>query len=98
MKNQKQLLEELDQFLTSLSAPLSAQSLLDGWSPETQQSFLKLVRQLRATLGADLVLPRVSLARGLDFAGVTGGELAGEAAELSNDLDDYGRAQKAAMP
>lgn len=98
MKTKAQLLAQLDRLLEALNAPLNAQAVSDGWTPQTQQAFQALVKQLHDTLEADLVLPDVNLSRGLDFAGVSGGQLAEQAAKISNDLYDYTVARRAATP
>ena len=95
MSSNEQLVEQLDRLAGAVSAPLDAQALGDGWTPKVQQHFLAQLQELRNRLVADEPLPDVSLSRGLDFAGVTGGDLIEHAAALSNALREHGRRRKA---
>ena len=91
MRAHAQLLEQLDRLTVAVSAPLDAQALANGWTPKVQQHLLAQLQELRDRLVAGEPLPDVSLSRGLDFAGVTGGDLIEQAAALSNALREHGR-------
>lgn len=80
------LIKLIDDFSRQLSQPLPLVELQNGWTPEAQQAMSTLIRDLRARLATDDAIPDVSLSRGLDSWGVTGGSMAEAAAVLSNTL------------
>jgi hypothetical protein len=83
----------IDRVSSVLNQPLSALEIQSGWTTEAQSAFLKLIAELRAKVENDAIIPNLSLSRGLDSWGVTGGQLVEIAAELSNSLRDYSRSK-----
>lgn len=80
------LVTTIDDLIQKLSRPLDADELLHGWSEPSQEAMLKFFQDLRLKLEAGERVPYLSIVRGLDHWGISGGELFQEAAKVDHDL------------
>lgn len=81
-----EVLKEICELDSAMSAPLSEAELANGWTPRSQQATLALLREIAGALRTGGNLPGLSMGRGLDHWGIEGGELFEKACKLSNHL------------
>lgn len=87
------VLEEFDRVIRLLEQPLSDVEKESGWTEKSQKAVIEMLRTARANLEIGRYVPDLSYARGLDFWGITAGELLEDIAKLSNrvrELRDKG--------
>jgi hypothetical protein len=80
------LVTAIDDLIEKLSRRLDADELLHGWSEPSQQAMLKSFQDLRVRLEAGERVPYLSIVRGLDHWGISGGELFQKAAQVDHEL------------
>lgn len=85
MNSEEALLQKIEYLIERLSMPLPADELSNGWSEAGQKAMLNFFEDLRLKLLAHEDLPYFGIVRGLDYWGVSSGELLQKAAEV-----DYG--------
>jgi hypothetical protein len=92
MANRATIIDRIDRMIARLSSPLLPSDIRDGWSEESRKAILEVLNKLRTRLRSDEPLTeaekQLSLSRGMDTWGITGGDLLEEGAEISNQLRD----------
>ncbi len=87
MDDRAELLKRVDRMIQRLSSPLLPSHVADGWSEEARTAMLKVFMKLHAKLMSAEPLSEMTkhltIARGMDTWGVTGGDLLKEGAEIS---------------
>jgi hypothetical protein len=81
------LFEKLDSIISDLGAPMSASETKDGWTAASKKQFHDFFIDLKQKLQAGEMPPKLSIGRGMDFAGITEGVLIENATEISNELN-----------
>ncbi len=84
---QETLLQEIDSMIQALSSPLPTSEIKEGWTPESQAAMLQFFQDLKAKILKEETLPYLSISRGMDFWGITGGKLIDKAAFISVELN-----------
>ena len=92
MDDRAELLKRVDRMIQRLSSPLLPSYIADGWSEEARTAMLKFFEELHAKLLSAEPLSEMkehlTIARGMDTWGVTGGDLLEESAEISCMLSE----------
>jgi hypothetical protein len=84
--NSRTVEDRIDQMIQVLSAPLTAKEIADGWTEKSKAAMLEFFEKLRDSIRSGDKLPPLSISRGMDFWGITGGDLLEEGAVISNEL------------
>lgn len=90
MTTKFELIKALNAFAGELRSPLSVDELRNGWTTGAQRALLELIQDIKGKLENEQALPDLSISRGLDSWGVTGGAMAEAAAVLSNLIREFG--------
>jgi hypothetical protein len=80
----------IEELIERLSSPPSASEIRDGWTAKSKVAMKDLLVDLLAKFRSGQSLPPLSISRGMDTWGVTGGDLFEEAAKISNELRSLG--------
>ncbi len=92
MDDRTELLNRVERMIQRLSSPLLPSNIAQGWSEEARTAMLKLFEALHARLISAEPLSEkeksLSIARGMDSWGITGGDLLEEGAEISCMLSE----------
>lgn len=90
MANRATIIDRLDRMIARLSKALVPSDIHHGWSEESRKAILEVLQELRTRLLSDEPLTeaekQLSISRGMDTWGITGGDLLEEGAEISNQL------------
>jgi hypothetical protein len=86
MENKDRVLSCIDDILSQLRHPVSAQEAIDGWDVESKDAARTYFELLSNSLKSDSPLPPLGIVRGLDHWGVIGGRLLDEIAKVTNML------------
>lgn len=79
-------LKAVDELIRQLSMPLPAKEVQSGWTPENQQAFLDLFKQLREAIAMGKPLPDLNYVYGMDVSGIDDGEMMDKTAKMMNLL------------
>ncbi len=94
MSDRQQIRTQLEHLLAQLSGPLPAAEQASGWTEQSRAAFLAYFRRLHRLLVEQHAVPPSeqprSLARDLDYWGITGGRLLEEAVRISQALARLG--------
>jgi len=95
MLTKSKLLSRIEAIAKKLADPLSASERADGWSETSRMAMLDYFKELHRRLELDQALTPadLSITRGMDHWGITGGALLDEAAELSCRLREFSDAK-----
>ena len=77
---------QLNELVETFSQPYSSSSLTDGWTEITWAKWGRVFRDLQDSFTAGKSLPDASIARAMDFDGITSGTLLDKASELSSAM------------
>ena len=92
MSHRVDVLPKIERMVGRLSKPLSPTDLAHGWSEQRRIAMLDLFDELRRRLESPEPLPEkfkeLSISRGMDSWGITGGDLLDEATAISLGLAD----------
>lgn len=80
-------LRSVDELIRQLSVPLPAEEVEAGWTPENQQAFLDLFKQLREAIALSKPLPDLNYIYGMDVSGIDEGEIMNKTATMMRTLD-----------
>ncbi|HEY6330933.1 MAG TPA: hypothetical protein VI756_16495 [Blastocatellia bacterium] len=90
MANRKQLIERIDRVLDRLSQGLRQSDIANGWSEKSRAAMIELFQRVKDALASPEPLSKdirnLSISRGMDSWGITGGDLLEEGAEISCEL------------
>ena len=78
--------QRIRELVERLSLPLSKAEMRDGWTAKSKKAIKDLLEDLLARLKSGQPLPAVSISRGMDSWGITGGDILEEGARISNQL------------
>jgi len=78
--------QRIERLIEKLSLPPSEKEARDGWTAKGKKAIKDLLENLLLKLQSDQPLPPVSISRGMDSWGVTGGDILEEGAKISNQL------------
>ncbi len=94
MSEAQQIRAQLEHLIGQLSGPLPAAEQAAGWTVQSRSTFLDYFRHLHRLLVERHAVPPSeqprSIARDMDYWGITGGRLLEEAVEISQALARLG--------
>src|SRR5262245_17046176 len=92
MSDRASLSRRIDRLLQRLSSGLTPSDAANGWSEQSRAAMIEVLEKLRDRLAAPQALSneekQLNLPRGMDFWGITGGDLLEEGAEISCELNE----------
>jgi hypothetical protein len=90
MADRTQLIQRIDRVLDRLARGLRPADIANGWSEKSRAAMTDLFQRIKDALASSEPLPKdirnVSISRGMDSWGITGGDLLEEGAEISCEL------------
>ncbi|HYL99547.1 MAG TPA: hypothetical protein VEZ90_11385 [Blastocatellia bacterium] len=90
MSDRTHLIARIERVLQRLSSGLQPDDIANGWSDQSRTAMTQLFERLRSRLQSPEPLSeedkRLSISRGMDSWGITGGDLLEEGAEISCEL------------
>ena len=87
MITRDEIANRLENLIGQLSKELPPTEIQNGWTEDSRQAMLKFFQRLHSDLASGVVVSSkteyVTISRGMDHWGITGGELLEEAAKIS---------------